>query len=193
MNRLTQDKYYTSQKLVNVLLENLPEVPWSTFKGLIFEPCDGEQAISKVLKERCNEATIITNEPYPTEDSNPQYSLDATNLKTWEQIDSNPGFRLIEWTITNPPYKLATPILKNALCYSKNVAMLLRLSYLEPTKDRASLLERHPPDKIIILNPRPRFRTDTKGSDSVTSAWLIWRQYTNTENTEIVYATDWNK
>lgn len=54
------------------------------------------------------------------------------------------------------------------------VAMLLRLSYLEPTKDRGHWLNDHPPTQMIVL-PRISFTGDGK-TDSVTCAWMIWHK-----------------
>ena len=51
------------------------------------------------------------------------------------------------------------------------VCMLLRLSFLEPTKSRRDLLTAYRPD-VLILPRRPVF--DGRGTDSITSAWFCW-------------------
>jgi hypothetical protein len=71
------------------------------------------------------------------------------------------------------------------------MAMLLRLSYLEPCENRASWLVEHPPAKLIVFNPRPRFRADTGGTDSVTSAWFIWHRFGDSQGTELEFCTNW--
>jgi hypothetical protein len=50
--------------------------------------------------------------------------------------------------------------------------MLLRLSFLEPTRERGPWLAANPPDLVIVL-PRISFTGDGK-TDSVTCAWMIW-------------------
>jgi hypothetical protein len=81
------------------------------------------------------------------------------------------------WIVTNPPFNLALEIVQHALSLSPRVAILVRLSFLEPTRQRAPFLSRRPPDRVIIT-PRMRFpRGDElpqRGTDSVTTAWLVW-------------------
>ena len=82
------------------------------------------------------------------------------------------------WIITNPPYSSLTclGIAQEALRYSKiGVALLLRLSFLEPTRSagsRGDWLKDNPPDRLIVL---PRYSYTRNGkTDSVTTAWHIW-------------------
>jgi hypothetical protein len=97
-----------------------------------------------------------------------------------------------DWIITNPPYNQAPAILPLAFQNCRvGMAMLLRLSYLEPCENRARWLAEHPPAKLIVFNPRPRFRADTGGSDSVTSAWFIWHRFGDSQGTEIEFCTNW--
>jgi hypothetical protein len=81
------------------------------------------------------------------------------------------------WIVTNPPFNLAIQIAQHALSLSPRVALLVRLSFLEPTRERGPFLARRPPDRVIIT-PRMRFpRGDglpQRGTDSVTTAWLVW-------------------
>jgi len=55
------------------------------------------------------------------------------------------------------------------------VAMLLRLSFLEPTakvNPRGPWLAECPPSRLIVL-PRCSYTGDGR-TDSVTTAWMIW-------------------
>jgi hypothetical protein len=102
-----------------------------------------------------------------------------------------------DWIITNPPYNQAPAILPLALDNCRvGMAMLLRLSYLEPSRNRARWLAEHPPAKLIVFNPRPQFRADTGGTDSVTTAWFIWHRFGNfgnSQGTELEFCTNWRK
>jgi hypothetical protein len=81
----------------------------------------------------------------------------------------------IQWTVTNPPFNKAIEILQYAFKYSTHgVAFFMRLSFLEPTKDRTPFLLAHPPTQIIVM-PRVSFTGDGK-TDSVTCAWFIWEK-----------------
>jgi len=128
----------------------------------ILEPCVGNGDISNVLSNHT--LNLITND------------IDETRLAhTYEDATKEDLFKnnIIDWTITNPPFSHALPIVQNAWKYSEyGVAMLLRLSFLEPTYDRQDWLHYNPPHKIIVL-PRISFTGDGK-TDSVTCAWFIW-------------------
>ena len=83
-----------------------------------------------------------------------------------------------EWTITNPPFNKALPILKNAWRCSANVAMLLRITYLEPTKQRAPLLSELADHQVALIpfgSPRPSFTEDGR-TDAATVAWFVWQK-----------------
>jgi hypothetical protein len=82
-------------------------------------------------------------------------------------------FPRVPWVVTNPPFNLAHQILTCALDFAlEGVAMLLRLSFLEPTEQRAHMLNRRPPTRMLVL-PRISFTGDGK-TDNVTCAWLVW-------------------
>lgn len=86
---------------------------------------------------------------------------------------------------TNPPYATddatATDFVKRALFYQDaigcRVAMLMRIGWAEPCKDRRELLLNRPPSDMLIL-PRVHYIGGGKNNNQ-TSAWFIWeRGYT---------------
>lgn len=77
-----------------------------------------------------------------------------------------------EWIVTNPPFNEANRLVPFFVASAPHVAVLLRLSWLEPTQDRGDWLHAHPPDGLIVL-PRHSFTGNGK-VDSVTTAWMIW-------------------
>lgn len=122
------------------------------------EPCVGDGALVRGLGI----------EPRWTNDIDPQmratYHFDASKL--WP-VNGVP------WVITNPPFSLAAEILVHSLARAtEGVAMLLRLSFLEPTRKRAEQLVYDPPTHMLVL-PRLSFTGDGK-ADSVTCAWMVW-------------------
>lgn len=162
MKRLDKDKYYTPQSLTELLLKHLELPPNSK----IIEPCCGDGAIADYLKEQGHK--VIASDI----DHGSKY--DATTEEYWATTKVNYG---IHWTITNPPFNQATDILSHALSFSVfGVAMLLRLTYLEPCRNRAKLLQGNADNlrMLIPVNPRPRFRADSKNTDSCTVAWFVW-------------------
>lgn len=49
---------------------------------------------------------------------------------------------------------------------------------------------RHNLSNLIVFSPRPKFRSDTSGSGSVTVAWFVWRKDWTGE-TQIEFLNDW--
>lgn len=137
-----------------------------SISGSILECCDGAGAISSVLAAEEGISRIITNDLYPTREGKDFY-LDATAPASWR------SFPAVEWVVTNPPFALAPRIIPHALNHaSVGIAMLLRLTYLEPCENRAGWLERNPPSNLIVL-PRISFTMDGS-TDNVTAAWMVW-------------------
>lgn len=143
--------------------------------GIVFEPCAGDGAIVDRLtsKDRVVWSNDI-DEKYEGLD----YHKDASLPFLWSATPP------MCWSVTNPPFNLALPILQQALKASEiGVAFLLRLSFLEPTKDsyrkqkkifgRQAFLVANPPSKLIVL-PRCKYEAGSAGTDSVTTAWMVW-------------------
>jgi hypothetical protein len=177
------DFYPTPGLLTWALLDSHRFVPWRN-QATVLEPCNGEGAISDVLKEsglfRLVDAADI-DETKPA-----ALTMDATDPQAWARMAR------YDWVITNPPYNQAPAILPLAYDNCRvGMAMLLRLSYLEPCANRASWLAEHPPAKLIVFNPRPQFRADTGGTDSVTTAWFIWHRFGDSQGTELEFCTNW--
>lgn len=179
--RIENDFYPTEQKLTQLMLRHWDlrlecdkrSVP---FYPVILEPCNGKGDISRLFPN------VVTNDIVSGSD----YQLDATLKESWNQ------FPEIDWVVTNPPFVHAPIILPLAYEKAKSgVISLLRLSYLEPCANRAAWLKKHPPTQLLIVSPRPQYRSDTKGSDSVTSAWFFWEKEKLEGNTKIVFCNDW--
>jgi hypothetical protein len=178
--RIKNDYYPTEEKITEILLKHCDFKPFSK----ILEPCAGERYISKVLEDKGYSVTSTD-----ISDTICFSYYDCTKQNYWECYFEND----FDYVITNPPYNKANEIVPLAYKYANyGIAMLLRLSWLEPTKDRAKFLQENPPDSVIIINPRPRFRSDTKSTDSVTSAWFIWNKEEPLVNiAPFIFETNW--
>jgi hypothetical protein len=162
--RISHDFYPTPAGVTRALTDRI-HLP-----RYICEPCAGNGAITDELYRDNPLRNVLES------DITWNPADDATTRKFWqsraEKLDGK------DWaTVTNPPFSLASTILPLAYVYSPwGVAFLLRLSYLEPTGDRAEWLEAYADNLrcIIPVSPRPKFRRDSKGSDSVTVAWMVW-------------------
>jgi hypothetical protein len=177
------DFYPTPSLLTWALLGSHRFVPWRN-KATVLEPCNGEGAISDVLKESGLFRLVDTADIDETKPA--ALTMDAADPGAWARMAR------YDWVISNPPYSQAPAILPLAFQNCRvGMAMLLRLSYLEPCENRARWLAEHPPAKLIVFNPGPKFRADTSGSDSVTSAWFIWHRFGGNLGTELEFCTNW--
>ena len=151
------DAYLTPWWVTDVLLERV-----SVF-GHVCEPCAGMGDIVGPVALAPRVTQVSTNDLDPHYDT--ATHLDATDLAFWRD-------QSFDWVVTNPPFLVADKIIPLAVAHAGNVAMLLRLTYLEPCEGRATWLAQHPPSHLIVL-PRISFTGDGK-TDSVTCAWMVW-------------------
>lgn len=171
--RRKNDFYPTPEWATRELLKQVP------VRGVVVEPCVGDGAISKALEG--DRRVVYTGDIDPQ--WTPMICGDALDRDFWDRMtqriagdfsDIDPG---VDWIVTNPPFSVApqiVPITFNRA--TRGIAMLLRLSYLEPTEDRGAWLNEHPPSAIIVL-PRISFTGNGK-TGSVTCAWMVWRKST---------------
>lgn len=101
----------------------------------------------------------------------------------------------VDWTITNPPFRLAEAFAHRAMASSQNVALLLRTSFLEGERRHAGLFAAQPPSDVLIFSSRvvmwkgvlldPDVSVWRKGraekpTSATSYAWFVWaRGYTN--------------
>lgn len=145
----------------------LTALSWAIGKdiaGKAYAPCVGTGAIpAHFTKLRWR-----TNDWDPKRVAHTHYN--ATRPKAWGTL----GY---DWCIENPPFEVELPIVQHALQWCKNVAVLARLSFLEPTKDRTDFWRRHADSVHVIMLPRYSFRLNddgNRGSDNMTCCWLVW-------------------
>ena len=168
--RRKNDFYPTPAVLTLALIK---EMGWNAGNyKMFYEPCNGRGDISKMLETVSHASNVYTADIDPTL---PGF---ATRHRV---VDARKGWsdflpEMINWVVTNPPFNCAYEILENIVNHRDNIkegfAFLLRLSFLEPTVDRANFLSVVPPTKLIVL-PRVSFTGDGK-TDSVTCAWMVW-------------------
>lgn len=135
-------------------------------RGHCFSPCVGDGAIAM----RFPRAQWITNDWDRKRGAD--YHMNATRPKLWDTLCQQHEGTRWDWTIDNPPFEVEQAILTLALEYSTNVAMLARLSFLEPTRARLPFWACYGERCTKIILPRHSFTG--AGSDMQTCQWLIW-------------------
>lgn len=164
MVRKALDAYMTPAWAVEALIQfGVPQLRDLS----VLECCSGELAIAAALVK--TDAQIRTNDLDPAMPADEH--LDATDPKVWRAWKKQG----VQWAVTNPPFSAAPQIVPLAVqSAAHGIAMLLRLSFLEPCKNRAQFLRDYPPTDLIVL-PRISFTGDGK-TDSVTCAWMVWQK-----------------
>jgi hypothetical protein len=181
--RIQHDVYPTENGVIDVLWPYLREA-WEA-GCRITEPAAGEGALAAGIARWNPTAVIVTNDIRPVPGVSFVGDATSPNAAIW-RVET-------DVVITNPPYEGVSPtrIIENALSTgAEAVAMLLRFSYLEPAKSRRHLLIGSCLHDVVVLNPRPKFRSDKKGSDQVTAAWFVWRKDYDGKP-QVSFAVDW--
>lgn len=84
----------------------------------------------------------------------------------------------VDWTITNPPFRLAEQFIARALASSRHgVAMIVRAAFLEGQARYASLFSQTPPSHVLQFTERVvmhRGRLAPEGSTATAYCWLVW-------------------
>jgi hypothetical protein len=136
----------------------------------ILEPCVGEANIVNAIWRKHPETIVWTWDIDPRHHAG--VTCDAREDRWWAAHEAQDGRP--DWVITNPPFSAAFDIIREAYeAATVGIAMLLRVTWLEPTKTgaRAAWLAEHPPTWELIME---RYSFDGAGQDSATTAWFVW-------------------
>ena len=155
------EQYYTPPPLTRALLERLNLEPMT-----IAEPCAGEGWIARELIRDGH--TIIAGDVDP--------ELDLRSGLDFFSKRATGVYGRTDAIITNPPWSDSARFVRRALEITPNVAMLLRLTFLEPCDsepasrrvDLLRIMRSH------IVMPRTRFYKGGKKTDSVPPMWFVW-------------------
>lgn len=166
--RREDDFYATPRWQTLALLRRLRGlVTWR--EVTFFEPCAGDGAISSLIHANTR-WDVVTNDIVQRDPLVPDFLLDARPPASWDAFARRGPFHVIG---TNVPFDAAFDIVPHMHAHAEGLLFcLLRLSWIEPTRDRGPWLRDHPPTSALIL-PRTDYRGNGK-TDSVTSAWFIW-------------------
>lgn len=155
MTRRARDFYETPGYFVEQLIARIPDLH-QPHGVCVLEPCAGDGAIARYFPD-CDTNDLDEDRPAHFHfDSSEPYPVD----EPWD------------WIISNPPFNAALGVIRTAVATGIPTAMLLRISFLEPTRDRVEFLTKNPPTGLIYL-PRYSFTQNGK-SDMSTVMWAIW-------------------
>lgn len=85
-----------------------------------------------------------------------------------------------DWTITNPPFRLAEQFIERALSRSRvGAAVILRSAFLESVGRYERLFADRPPTDVLQFVervPMVKGRLDPEASSATAYAWLVWQK-----------------
>ncbi|WP_205626469.1 hypothetical protein [Novosphingobium fuchskuhlense] len=85
---------------------------------------------------------------------------------------------MVDWTITNPPFRLAEQFIARAAASSEHgFAMIVRTAFLEGQGRYESLFKVNPPSFVLQFAERVvmhRGRLAPEGSTATAYCWLVW-------------------
>lgn len=84
----------------------------------------------------------------------------------------------VDWTITNPPFRLAEQFIERASATSRvGFAMIVRAAFLEGQGRYDRLFSKNPPSYVLQFTERVvmhKGRLAPEGSTATAYAWLVW-------------------
>lgn len=84
----------------------------------------------------------------------------------------------VDWTVMNPPFRLAEDFIRKALVTSDNVAVIVRSAFLESVGRYNRLFSEDPPTDILQFSERVvmhKGKLSAKGSTATAYCWLVWQ------------------
>lgn len=88
---------------------------------------------------------------------------------------------MVDWTITNPPFRLAAQFIGRALETSRiGAAVIVRSAFLEGVARHNKLFSKCPPTDILQFSERVvmhKGKLSAKGSTATAYCWLLWNKY----------------
>lgn len=85
-----------------------------------------------------------------------------------------------DWTITNPPFRLAEQFIAHGLENSRHgIAVIVRSAFLEGVGRYRGLFSITPPTDILQFSERVvmhKGKLSAKGSTATAYCWLVWRK-----------------
>lgn len=170
--RRERDAYYSPDWSIDTFVERVPEARG----GTLLDPCCGDGRMAVVLLKAGRFERVRLNDIDEAALARAAAAVDLIGgaVKPSRRDAADPALYVHrpDWTITNPPWDRSGQIAWTALQGSaRGVALLLRITWLEPCAGR-EWLRRLPPTRMIAL-PRISYN-GTGATDSATSAWFIW-------------------
>ncbi|MFN3646274.1 MAG: hypothetical protein ACK4S2_07130 [Gemmobacter sp.] len=162
------DDFPTPPWATRALCERLPiwNFPWRTAHQVVREPAANRGHMVRPLSEYFGQVEAADVHDYGAGFPVRDYLFGA---------DPAPA----DWTITNPPFRLAEQFIERALRTSRvGVAVIVRSAFLEGVGRHKRLFDLHPPVAILQFTERVvmhKGRLSPNGSTATAYCWIVWK------------------
>jgi hypothetical protein len=151
----------------------------------IWEPACGDGRLARVLEWHGFEVISTDIREYPGFGYGGLDFLAETPKDKWGWV-----WPEIDAIVTNPPFNLAEEFIRRALCFTPNVAMLLKQTYWNVGGRSQGLWLDHMPDMELKITWRLAFLAAERGNSPLMDCmWAVW----NGDNARLPYRGDGEK
>lgn len=148
-------------------------------EGTVLVPYDPDNTLSNQLKK--HKMAVTTNKDVENI-LDPNWWVSMRDKKFDWVISSTVGLKEASDYILDYGMTIAV----------KGIAVLDRLSFLEPVTRRRTFLLKNKLSNLVVLSPRPNFRAVGSTKDSVTSCWFVFQKPDEwIGGTMISFAVNW--
>lgn len=158
------DDFPTPPWATRALLDHLP-VPFFPFADLsVREPAANRGHMVKPLREYFGLVEAADIHDY------------GAGFPVQDYLFGPPPVRT-DWTITNPPFRLAEQFIRRGLECSDNVAVIVRSAFLEGVGRYCDLFSIHRPRLVLQFTERVvmhKGKLSPKGSSATAYCWIVW-------------------
>jgi hypothetical protein len=162
-------------------LDDFPTPPWATRALLVWLKAQGYVLDNMTVREpAANRGHMVR--PL-AEEFTSVFARDVHDYGVGYPVEDylfglSAGIATTDWTITNPPFRLAEQFIERALERSRvGVAMLVRAAFLEGIGRFERLFSVTPPTDILQFSERVvmhKGRLAPEGSTATAYCWLVW-------------------
>lgn len=174
--REKDDFYATPAWCTRALLKRLDVEHPRNDRAKVLDPCCGDGAVLKVIREQWRQATLdgIEINAERARSTGSYYALEGDFLGK-EGAAIRADVEAYDWIITNPPYSKALEFAEACLAtpVRQGVALLLPINWLGSVRRHAFLRKNTP--ALWVLSKRPSF---VNGSTAASEyAWFVWSKH----------------
>jgi hypothetical protein len=165
-------------------LDDFPTPPWAT--RALCEWYDGNRADHDIALHHACCREPAANRGHMVRPLSEYFaSVDASDIHNYgagypvRDYLFGPPPSMVDWTITNPPFRLAEQFIHRAMETSRHgVAMVVRTAFLESVGRYNSLFKVNPPSLILQFTERVvmhKGKLSEHGSTATAYCWLVWQ------------------